>query len=58
MKSLDTNKTYLEHIRLERKIGGTTYIVTGQFSTTARETAIEKIERIILQESEKLSEIV
>lgn len=56
MKNPNTGEIRLEHIRpLEREIGGTTYIVTGQFSATARETAVEKMQRIILKESEKLS---
>lgn len=55
MLEFNTDEIRLDHIQpLERKIGGTTYIVTGQFSATARETAVEKIQRIILKESEKL----
>ncbi|MCI8657487.1 MAG: hypothetical protein HFF72_08625 [Oscillospiraceae bacterium] len=56
MQNTDTGGIRLEHIRpLEREISGTTYIVTGQFSATARETAVEKMQRIILKESERLS---
>ena len=33
-----------------KKIRGTTYIVTGQHSPTARETAVEKMKRIILND--------
>ena len=36
-------------------IGGTTYIVTGQLSQTARETAADKIRRMILNEASRLS---
>lgn len=43
MQNTDTGGIRREHIRpLEREISGTTYIVTGQFSATARETAVEK----------------
>lgn len=38
---------------LERKIGGTIYIVESAFSTTATESAVEKIRRIILNEAKK-----
>ena len=56
MQNTDTGGISREHIRpLEREISGTTYIVTGQFSATARETAVEKMQRIILKESERLS---
>lgn len=55
MKISNTGRPCLEHIHsLEREISGTTYIVTGHFSPTARETAVEKMQRIILKESEKL----
>ena len=56
MQNTDTGGIRPEHIRpLEREISGTTYIVTGQFSATARETAVEKMQRIILKEFERLS---
>ena len=55
MQNTDTGGIRLEHIRpLEREISGTTYIVTGQFSATARETAVEKMQRIIIKKSERL----
>jgi len=38
-----------------RAIGGTTYIITSEFSPKARETAVEKMRRIILEEAEKVS---
>ena len=45
MQNTDTGGIRREHIRpLEREISGTTYIVTGQFSATARETAVEKMQ--------------
>ena len=37
-----------------KTISGTTYIVTGQLSQTARETAADKIRRMILNEASKL----
>lgn len=56
MQNRNAGGIRLEHIRpLEREISGTTYIVTGQFSPTARETAVEKTRRIILKEYDKLS---
>ena len=33
---------------LRRQIGGTTYILSGRCSPHARETAVEKIQRLIL----------
>ena len=39
----------------QRTIGGTTYIVVSEFSSTARETAVEKMRRIILDEAAKVS---
>jgi len=51
-----TGNSGLEYIRpLKKKIGGTTYIVTGHFSENARETATDKVRRIILKESENIS---
>lgn len=38
-----------------RTIGGTTYIIISEFSPDARETAVEKMRRIILKEAEKVS---
>ncbi len=40
--------------KLERKIGGTTYIVTAQYAPTATENAVKKMRRLILKESEKV----
>ncbi|WP_297986943.1 MULTISPECIES: transposon-encoded TnpW family protein [Eubacteriales] len=37
-----------------RAIGGTTYIVVSEFSPDARETAVEKMRRIILEDSAKV----
>lgn len=39
----------------QRTIGGTTYIIVSEFSKDARENAIEKMRRIILEDSEKVS---
>ena len=39
---------------IERKIGSTTYIVSGQYSPTTTETAAQKMQRIILKEAEKV----
>lgn len=39
----------------QRTIGGTTYMVVSEFSPDARETAVEKMRRIILEDSEKVS---
>ena len=39
---------------IERKIGNTTYIVSGQYSPTATENAAKKMRRLILKESEKV----
>lgn len=39
---------------IERKIGNTIYIVTAQYTTTATETAVKKMRRLILKESEKV----
>lgn len=33
---------------LRRKVGGTEYVITARFSTTARETAAAKMRRVIL----------
>lgn len=41
---------------LERKIGGTTYIVESTFSKTATKSAVDKIGRIILNEAEKINQ--
>lgn len=40
---------------LRKKIGGTVYIVTGTLSDSARETAVDKMRRIILNEAETLA---
>ena len=39
---------------LERKIGATTYRVTGVFSENATETAASKMRRLIFRDAEKL----
>lgn len=39
---------------IERQIGGTTYIVTAQYSPTVRENASQIMRRLILKESEKV----
>lgn len=39
---------------IERHIGGTTYIVTAQYSPTATETAIQKMRRAILKDAENI----
>lgn len=43
-------------LMLERKIGGTTYIIESAFSTTATENAAEKIRRIIINEAKKINQ--
>lgn len=39
---------------VEKEIGGTVYIVRIQFSDNARETAVEKVKRLILHDIERL----
>jgi len=39
---------------IELHIGGTTYIVTSTYSKTATETAVQKMERPILKDAEKI----
>ena len=39
---------------LEKRIGATTYRVTGAFSDRATETAVAKIRRLVLRDAEKL----
>ena len=41
-------------INIEKRIGATVYRVTGTFSTTAKETADQKMRRLILRDAEKL----
>ena len=41
-------------LTIELNIGGTTYIVTAQYTPTATETAVKKMRRLILKESEKV----
>lgn len=40
---------------IKKTASGTTYIVTAEFSKTASENAIEKIQRILLSDSKKVS---
>ncbi len=40
--------------RMTREIGGTTYIVTSEYSKNATETAEQKMRRLILKEAEKV----
>lgn len=40
---------------LEKKIGGTTYKVTSVYSQKATETAVQKMERLILKDAEKVT---
>ena len=40
---------------LEKKIGGTTYKVTSVYSQKATETAVQKMERLILKDIEKVT---
>lgn len=40
---------------IERKVGATTYIVSAEYSKNAKETAIEKMRRIILKNHKKVS---
>lgn len=37
---------------IERRIGGTTYIVTSTYSPKATETAVEKMRRLLLKDAE------
>ena len=39
---------------IRRKIGGTTYIVTSEYSKKATETAVQKMERLILRDADKV----
>lgn len=39
---------------IRRKIGGTTYIVTSEYSKNATETVVQKIQRLILKDAEKV----
>ena len=39
---------------MEKKIGGTTYIVTSEYSKNATETAVQKMKRLILKDAEKV----
>lgn len=39
---------------IERRIGGTTYIVTSTYSKNAAETAVQKIRRAILKDADKV----
>jgi len=39
---------------IELHIGGTTYIVTSTYSSKATETAVQKMERLILKDTEKV----
>lgn len=39
---------------MTREIGGTTYIVTSEYSKNATETAEQKMRRLILKEAEKV----
>ncbi len=39
---------------IRRKIGGTTYIVTSEYSKNATETAVQKMQRLILKDAEKV----
>lgn len=41
-------------LTIERHIGGTTYIVKSTYSENATETAVEKMRRLILKDSEKV----
>lgn len=48
-------KTISEPRTRQRTIGGTTYIIVSEFSPEARENAVEKMRRIILEGVEKVS---
>ena len=39
---------------ITREIGGTTYIVTSVYSENATETAVQKMQRLILKDAEKV----
>lgn len=41
---------------IERQIGGTKFIVTSTFARKATETAVQKMQRLILREAEKVIE--
>lgn len=38
-------------VTLERRIGGTTYIVSSRFSERAKEDMVAKVKRLILSDS-------
>lgn len=42
---------------IERQIGGTKFIVTSTFATKATETAVQKMQRLILKEAEKVMKV-
>lgn len=48
-------KSELSGPTLEKKIGGTTYKVTSVYSQKATETAVQKMERLILKDIEKVT---
>lgn len=39
---------------IERKIGSTLYVVSGECSDTAKENPVEKMRKILLNKSKKL----
>ena len=39
---------------MEKKIGGTTYKVTSVYSRNATEPAVQKMQRLILKDAEKV----
>ena len=48
-------KSELSGPTMEKKIGGTTYKVTSVYSKKATETAVQKMERLILKDIEKVT---
>lgn len=49
-----TSNSDLSGPTLEKKIGGTTYKVTSVYSQKATETAVQKMERLILKDADKV----
>lgn len=39
---------------IEKKIGGTTYRITSEYSKKATETAVQKMRRLILKDADKV----
>ena len=42
---------------IERQIGGTKFIVTSTYARNASETAVQKMQRLILKDAEKVMKV-